>query len=233
MGAAYVVLEVWNQACGLRQHSEHVRKLLQVVESTIDGPLPCIRHVWEWVVELQVLKRGTLFGPRARNYIIYKTYESIDENPAAETPSAREKYSETIGGKFANPVILNFSNSGIRATSNAQRQSAPEVAFEFSDGTLAYPSNWANAGTQIELLDFQIWCGTSHGRNQWLGWKGTYLGTTKIEKVADVAPTIMEGAGIPLSHPNLKKCKAFKFFKGTGNSKIAWKTRLLEMEFVG
>ena len=39
--------------------------------------------MFEMGVELQVLKRGSMFGPRAKKlYDYYKTYKSIDEIPA-------------------------------------------------------------------------------------------------------------------------------------------------------
>ena len=84
MGAAYVVTGSVNQACVEAGTSEHVRKLLATVAST-DVIMAPASDMFEMGVELQVLKRGTLFGPRAKKlYEYYQRYKSIDEIPEEE-----------------------------------------------------------------------------------------------------------------------------------------------------
>ena len=92
MGAAYIVTGSVNQACVEAGTSEHVRKLLQTVAST-DVMMAPASDMFEMGVELQILKRGTLFGPRAKKlYEYYKLYKSIDEIPTAE----REKLEKQV-----------------------------------------------------------------------------------------------------------------------------------------
>ena len=92
MGAAYVVTGSVNQACIEAGTSEYVRKLLANVAST-DVIMAPASDMFEMGVNLQVLKRGTLFGPRAKKlYEYYTRFESIDEIPTAE----REKLEKTV-----------------------------------------------------------------------------------------------------------------------------------------
>ena len=75
--AAYVVTGSVNQSCVEAGTSDHVRKLLHSVSST-DVMMAPASDMFEMGVELQVLKRGTLFGPRAKKlYEYYKKYKSI------------------------------------------------------------------------------------------------------------------------------------------------------------
>jgi len=91
MGAAYIVTGSVNQGCVEAGTSEHVRQLLAKVAST-DVMMAPASDMFEMGVELQVLKRGSLFGPRAKKLHEYYTrYNSIDEIPAAERKTLEEK----------------------------------------------------------------------------------------------------------------------------------------------
>ncbi len=72
MGAAYVVTGSVNQACVEAGTSEYVKKLLANVAST-DVIMAPASDMFEMGVNLQVLKRGTLFGPRAKKLYEYYT----------------------------------------------------------------------------------------------------------------------------------------------------------------
>jgi PfaD family protein len=144
-------------------------------------------------VELQVLKQGTLFGPRAKKlYEYYKQYNSIEEIPTIE----REKLENQV---FKQPLeeiwqsCIDFFEQRDpkqieRAKDNPQRKMA--LIFRWY---LGLSSNWANAGSAGRELDYQIWCGPSMGAfNNWV--KGTYLENFNSRKAADVAEQIMKGA---------------------------------------
>ena len=192
MGAAYVVTGSVNQACVEAGTSEHVRKLLQKVATT-DVMMAPASDMFEMGVELQVLKPGTLFGPRAKKlYEYYKQYNSIEDIPLAE----REKLEKQV---FKQPLeeiwqsCIDFfmerdPEQIERAKDNPKRKMA--LIFRWY---LGLSSNWANAGTKGRELDYQIWCGPSMGAfNDWV--KGTYLEEYQNRKAADVAEQIMQGA---------------------------------------
>ncbi len=192
MGAAYVVTGSVNQACVEAGTSEHVRKLLAKVAST-DVMMAPASDMFEMGVELQVLKLGTLFGPRAKKlYEYYTRYQSIDEIPTAE----REKLEKQV---FKQPLeaiwqscIEFFQSRDPHQIERAQNNPHRKMALIFR-WYLGLSSNWANAGTADRVADYQIWCGPSMGAfNDWV--KGTYLETYENRYAADVAEQIMNGA---------------------------------------
>jgi trans-AT polyketide synthase/acyltransferase/oxidoreductase domain-containing protein len=192
MGAAYVVTGSVNQACVEAGTSEHVRKLLQTVESTDVMGAPA-SDMFEMGVDLQVLKRGTLFGPRAKKlYAYYKTYKSIDEIPAAERQELEQKIFRKPLEEIWQSCIEFFRQRDPEQIERALNNPHRKMALIFR-WYLGLSSNWANAGTPDRVLDYQIWCGPSMGAfNDWV--KGTYLEHYESRRVADVAEQIMEGA---------------------------------------
>jgi len=192
MGAAYVVTGSVNQACVEAGTSEHVRKLLQKVATT-DVMMAPASDMFEMGVELQVLRTGTLFGPRAKKlYDYYQKYNSIDEIPPAE----RLKLEQTV---FKQPLeeiwqacIDFFEKRDPEQINRAKDNPHRKMALIFR-WYLGLSSNWANAGTAGRELDYQIWCGPSMGAfNDWV--KGTYLESYENRQVADVAEHIMQCA---------------------------------------
>jgi trans-AT polyketide synthase/acyltransferase/oxidoreductase domain-containing protein len=192
MGAAYVVTGSVNQACIEAGTSDHVRKLLQVVESTDVMAAPA-SDMFEMGVDLQVLKRGTLFGPRAKKlYKYYQTYQSIDEIPEAERQDLEQKVFRKPLEEVWQACIEFFQERDPEQIERAKDNPHRKMALIFR-WYLGLSSNWANAGTPDRKLDYQIWCGPSMGAfNDWV--KGTYLEQYENRKVADVAIKIMEGA---------------------------------------
>lgn len=192
MGAAYVVTGSVNQSCIEAGTSDHVKKLLQVVESTDVMGAPA-SDMFEMGVDLQVLKRGTLFGPRAKKlYKYYNTYKSIDQIPAEERKMLEEKVFKKPLEEIWQSCITFFQERDPiqieRAKDNPHRKMA--LIFRWY---LGLSSNWANAGTPDRVLDYQIWCGPSMGAfNDWV--KGSYLENYQNRRVADIAERIMEGA---------------------------------------
>lgn len=192
MGAAYVVTGSVNQACVEAGTSEHVRKLLATVAST-DVMMAPASDMFEMGVELQVLKRGTLFGPRAKKlYEYYLRYKSIDEIPPAEREKLEkqtfQKTLETVWQECIDFFQKRDPHQIERAKDNPHRKMA--LIFRWY---LGLSSNWANAGTQGRAADYQIWCGPSMGAfNDWV--KGSYLEQYQNREAADVAEQIMQGA---------------------------------------
>lgn len=192
MGAAYVVTGSVNQACIEAGTSDHVRKLLQNVKSTDVMGAPA-SDMFEMGVDLQVLKLGTLFGPRAKKlYDYYNKYQSIDEIPAVERQNLEEKVFRKPLEEIWQSCIEFFKQRDPEQIERAKNNPRRKMALIFR-WYLGLSSNWANAGTPDRILDYQIWCGPSMGAfNDWV--KGTYLEHYENRKVADVAIHIMEGA---------------------------------------
>jgi PfaD family protein len=192
MGAAYVVTGSVNQACVEAGTSEHVRKLLQKVATT-DVMMAPASDMFEMGVELQVLKPGTLFGPRAKKlYEYYKQYNSIDDIPVAEREKLEKQVFKAPLEEIWQSCIEFFEQRDPEQIERAKDNPHRKMALIFR-WYLGLSSNWANAGTPGRELDFQIWCGPSMGAfNDWV--KGTYLEDYQNRKAADVAEQIMQGA---------------------------------------
>lgn len=192
MGAAYVVTGSVNQACLEAGTSEQVRKLLQTVSSS-DCMMAPASDMFEMGVELQVLKRGTLFGPRAKKlYEYYKRYESIDQIPVDE----REKLEQQVFKKSMENIWLEcvdfFTKRDPEQIERVKDNPHRKMALIFR-WYLGLSSNWANAGTAGRAADYQIWCGPAMGAfNDWV--KGTYLESCENRRADDVAEQIMQGA---------------------------------------
>ena len=192
MGAAFVVTGSVNQACTEAGTSEHVRKLLQTVAST-DVMMAPASDMFEMGVELQVLKRGTLFAPRAKKlYEYYKQYNSIDEIPADERAKLEKQIFRKPLEEIWQGCIEFFQERDPEQIERAQGNPKRKMALIFR-WYLGLSSNWANAGTEGRAQDYQIWCGPSMGAfNDWV--KGSYLEDYNNRHAADVAEQIMQGA---------------------------------------
>ena len=192
MGAAYVVTGSVNQACVESGTSEHVRKLLQNVAST-DVMMAPASDMFEMGVDLQVLKPGTLFGPRAKKlYDYYKQYNSIDDIPADERLKLEKQVFKQPLEEIWQSCIEFFEERDPEQIARAKDNPHRKMALIFR-WYLGLSSNWANAGTAGRELDYQIWCGPAMGAfNDWV--KGTYLEQYQNRQVADVAEQIMQGA---------------------------------------
>ncbi len=192
MGAAYVVTGSVNQACVEAGTSEHVRKLLQTVAST-DVMMAPASDMFEMGVELQVLKRGTLFGPRAKKlYHYYQNYKSIDEIPTEERAKLEKQVFKKPLEEIWQACVDFFEKRDPEQIERAKGNPHRKMALIFR-WYLGLSSNWANAGTDGRAVDYQIWCGPSMGAfNDWA--KGSYLEPYTNRKAADVAEEIMQGA---------------------------------------
>ena len=81
MGADYVLTGTVNQACVEAGTSEAVRRMLADAEQA-DVAMAPAADMFEMGVELQVLKRGTMFAMRAeRLYRLYRDHAGLDQLP--------------------------------------------------------------------------------------------------------------------------------------------------------
>lgn len=192
MGAAYIVTGSINQACVESGTSEAVKELLSKVAST-DVTMAPASDMFELGVELQVLKRGTLFGARAKKlYEIYTRYDGIDDIPAAERLKLETKTFKMPLEEVWDGCIRFFEERDPEQIEKAQGNPKRKMALIFR-WYLGLSSNWANAGTPDRVMDYQIWCGPAMGAfNEWT--KNSYLSEAKNRNVADVAQHLLEGA---------------------------------------
>lgn len=192
MGAAYVVTGSINQGCVESGTSEVVKELLTKVTST-DITMAPASDMFELGVELQVLKRGTLFGARAKKlYEIYNRYDGIDQIPNEERIKLETKTFKMPLEEVWNGCVSFFKERDPEQIEKAQGNPKRKMALIFR-WYLGLSSNWANAGDPDRVMDYQIWCGPAMGAfNEWT--KNSYLSKAKNRKVATVARHLLEGA---------------------------------------
>jgi len=219
MGAAFIVTGSINQACVESETSDNVRAMLAETRQA-DVAMAPAADMFEMGVNVQVLKRGTMFSMRAAKlYELYRNYSAIEEIPLVE----RKKIEKSM-------LRCSFEESW-RKTKSFWRHRDPEeieralnnpkhkMALIFRS-YLGRAAVWAQNGDLSRKIDYQIFCGPSMGAfNEWV--KDSFLATPENRKVATIALNILYGAaflrrcnyiqnmGISLPE-NLKRIKPLK-----------------------
>lgn len=204
LGADYVLTGTVNQTClesGLHPES---RKLLADAQVG-DVVMTPSSDMFERGVQLQVLKRGTMYSARAAKlYDVYKQFNSLEEIP------------ESLASMIQNTILQQSFDVAWQSTKdywlqrNAEQARRAEIdpkhkmALVFRS-YLGQSSRWAIRGEKNRLMDYQIWCGpTIAAFNQWI--KGSYLEQADNRSVAQVALNLLEGAAYLKRIEQLKNC---------------------------
>ena len=192
MGAAYVVTGSVNQSCLEAAASKHSKNLLAQAEMA-DVTMAPAADMFEMGVELQVLKRGTMFPMRAKKlYELYKNYESIDEIPQQERLKLEQQVFRNSLDEIWRLTEEHFNARDPHQIERAQNHPKRKMALIFR-WYLGLSSRWSNSGEQGREADYQIWAGPAMGAfNDWV--KGSYLEEVSNRKTVEVAWHIMSGA---------------------------------------
>lgn len=194
LGAAYVMTGTVNEAAVESGLSEEGRLLLAQA-GIADVAMAPAADMFEMGVNVQVLRRGTMFATRAQKlYDAYMAYDSIEALPAG----LRSRLESEI---FKAPLETIWADT--RAFWEARDPG--EVQRALKDGHhrmalcfrwyLGKASRWANAGEPSRIMDYQIWCGPAMGAfNTWA--KGSFLEDPKNRGVAQIALNFLEGAAV-------------------------------------
>lgn len=192
MGAAYVVTGSVNQGCREAAASIHTKQLLAQA-AMADVAMAPAADMFEMGVELQVLKRGTMFPMRAQKlYEFYRNCDSIDGIPTAE----RERLEQQV---FRQPLeavweetVRFFNERDPEVIARAQNHPKRKMALIFR-WYLGLSSRWSNHGEAGREADYQIWCGPAMGAfNDWV--RGSYLEAPENRRVVEVAWHLILGA---------------------------------------
>ncbi|KKB99831.1 2-nitropropane dioxygenase [Mycolicibacter arupensis] len=191
MGAAYVLTGTVNQACVESGLSEAGRAMLAKA-GIADVMMAPASDMFEMGVNLQVLKRGTMFAPRGK-----KLYEWYAGNPdlasvvAKHGPELEKILGTTVAEVWADtqrywqqrdPAVLEL----------ASRDPKYQMALVFR-WYLGQSSRWAISGVPERVLDYQVWCGPAMGAfNSWVA--DSYLEPCENRQAVQVALNLLEGA---------------------------------------
>ena len=194
MGAAYILLGSVNQSCLEAGTSDAVRQMLSEADQADIAMAPAA-DMFEMGVQVQVLKRGTMFAMRAtRLYELYRAYDSIEQIPEAE----RRKLETTFFRASFDEVLADVRSYFLerdpaqwqRAETDARHRMA--LAFRWY---LGQASTWANRGEPTRKIDYQIWCGPAMGAfNAWV--QDSFLADPAQRSVVPVGLNMLHGAAV-------------------------------------
>ncbi len=191
MGAAYILTGSINQAAIESGLSPEGRKLLAEA-GPADVAMAPAADMFEQGVEVQVLKRGTLFAMRGkRMWEIYKARSGFEDC----TPDEQKFIETALGEPFAaawerTRAYMQGANPKELALAEAEPRRKLALVFR---RYLFFGAQWARDGEAARLRDFQIWCGPAMGAfNEWA--KGSPLEALENRTVRQIAWNLLDGA---------------------------------------
>ena len=203
MGASYIVTGSVNQSCVESGSSDVVREMLSQTRQA-DVAMAPAADMFEMGVEVQVLKRGTMFAMRGQKlYEIYRQYKAIEDIPLDQ----REKLEKTVFKQTFDDVWRAtrsyFLARKPEEVTRAEEDPHHKMALIFRS-YLGQASMWANSGLSDRRIDFQIWCGPAMGAfNEWAS--GSFLAQPHERHIDVVAMNILYGVA-KLNRINAVRC---------------------------
>jgi trans-AT polyketide synthase/acyltransferase/oxidoreductase domain-containing protein len=194
LGAAYVQTGSVNQACVESGIDASARAMLATADMA-DVIMAPAADMFEMGVEVQVLRRGSMFAQRARKlYELYRSYAALEQIPADE----RDKVERTI-------LRASFDAAWASTRTFWQGRDPAQVQRAESDpkhrmalvfrSYLGLSSRWAIDGVSERATDFQIWCGPAMGAfNTWT--QHSFLADPAQRSVVQVMRNLLEGAAV-------------------------------------
>ncbi len=194
LGAAYVLTGSVNQA-SLESGLSDAGKALLAQAGLADVVMAPAADMFELGVEVQVLKRGTMFGPRAtRLYELYRAHDSLEAIPADVMGRLeKEMFQAPVDEVWAGTKTF-FEKVEPGEIERAERDPKHRMALVFR-AYLGRSSGWAIAGDPKRRMDYQIWCGPAMGAfNAWV--RGSFLAEPANRGVVQIARNLLEGAAV-------------------------------------
>ncbi len=203
MGAAYVVTGTVNQACVESGSSDVVRKMLAEAEQADVIMAPAV-DMFEMGVQLQVLKRGTMFALRGKKlYDLYRRYDALEEIPETERQTLEKTVFRMSLIEVWHLTREFFTERDPSQIARAERDPKHKMALIFR-WYLGMSSHWANAGDASRQIDYQVWCGPAMGAfNEWT--RDSFLAQPGQRTVVNVACNLIYGAAVVTRINHLKQ----------------------------
>ncbi len=192
LGAAYVQTGSVNQACVESGLAADARRMLAGADMA-DVTMAPAADMFEMGVNVQVLRRGSLFAARARRlYELYRGYPSLEAIPVADREKTeRDILRASFGEAWASTESF-WRQRDPEQIARAQSDPKHRMALVFR-AYLGLSSRWAIDGLKERSSDFQIWCGPAMGAfNRWVA--GSFLADPEQRSVVQVARNLLEGA---------------------------------------
>lgn len=190
LGAAFLVTGTINQMCRESGTCDTVRKYLSEA-SYADVTMAPAADMFEQGVQLQVLKKGTMFPSRAKKlYDLFCKYDSFEQFPPNELANLERR----ILKKTLAQVWEETKDFYINRLHNQEKIDKVEVhgdqklkmslCFRWYLGLSSF---WANSGDKDRKTDYQVWCGPAIGAfNEFI------RGSSLDPKVSKVYPSVVD-----------------------------------------
>ncbi len=203
LGAAYMVTGTVNQACIESGTSSMVREMLAETRQA-DVAMAPAADMFEMGVDVQVLKRGTMFSMRAKKlYEIYRQYPSLDAIAPDELAKLENSFFREPLNDVWQKTRTYFAQRDPKQVERAERDPKHLMALVFRS-YLGQATHWANAGDADRKMDFQVWCGPAMGAfNEWT--RDTFLQNADNRTVACVNLNILFGAAVLIRANTLRQ----------------------------
>jgi PfaD family protein len=194
MGAAYLVTGSVNQACVEAGTSPRVREMLAQAGQA-DVTMAPAADMFEMGVKVQVLKRGTMFAPRAgKLYDLYSRHSRWEEIPEDQRALLEKNFFRTSFDEAWNQTRAFFERRDPRQNQRAETDLKHRMALVFRS-YLGQSSRWAVSGNPERAMDYQVWCGPAMGAfNEWV--KGAFLERPEERRAVTVARNLLVGASV-------------------------------------
>lgn len=192
MGAEYVLTGSINQGTVEAHTSDRVKKMLSQAAST-DVRMAPAADMFEMGVEVQVLKRGTMFPMRAQKlFDLYQSHRSIESINGATREELEDKILQRSIDDVWEDCVAFFQERDPSLLEKARNDPKRKMALIFR-WYLGLATYWGIQGKEDRVLDYQVWCGPAMGAfNDWT--RGTYLDDPQNRHVVDIAQQLMNGA---------------------------------------
>lgn len=192
MGAEYVVTGSVNQSCLEAGTSARVKSYLAEADST-DVIMAPSADMFEMGVNVQVLKRGSLFPMRAQKlYSVYRKYGALEDLPDPVRTELEEKILQNSLEDVWLECVQFFRERDPDQLERARQNPKKKMALIFR-WYLGLATYWGIQGTPDRRLDYQIWCGPSMGAfNNWF--HGSDLEDPSNRSAVVIADRLMTGA---------------------------------------
>jgi trans-AT polyketide synthase, acyltransferase and oxidoreductase domains len=192
LGADYVVTGTVNQLAIESGTSDLARGMLAHA-GMADVTMAPAADMFELGVDVQVLRRGTLFAQRAKRlYELYREYASLEALPA----DVRQKLERDVFRASLDEIwqacetFWTVREPAQLAKAAADPHHKMALVFRWYLGN---STRWAREGTADRQKDYQIWCGPAIGAfNAWTA--GTALGQPANRTVAAIGLNLLAGA---------------------------------------
>jgi PfaD family protein len=194
LGAAYFVLGSVHQSCLEAGLSAEAKELLAKASQTDVAVAPAA-DMFEQGARVQVLKYGTLFGPRAQKLVdLYRQCQSLEDIPASERQNLEEKVFRAPLNDIWSQTEAFFQARDPQQLAKAQKDPHFKLALIFR-WYLGQASRWAISGQQDRRTDWCVFTGPSLGAfNEWVA--GTFLAEPQNRKIAVVAQNLLRGLAV-------------------------------------